>query len=61
MYHTGRDPFSGDHVAVPRGEREKKLYRALLQYFKEENRNLIYRALRRAGMETWARRLIRPS
>jgi uncharacterized radical SAM protein YgiQ len=61
MYHTGRDPFSGKDVAVPRREHEKKLYRALLHYFKGENRDLIYRSLRRAGMEDLARLLIGPS
>jgi radical SAM superfamily enzyme YgiQ (UPF0313 family) len=46
MYVTGRDPFSGRRVVVTRGEREKKLYRALIHYFKRENRALIERSLR---------------
>jgi uncharacterized radical SAM protein YgiQ len=61
MYHTGRDPFTGKAVFVPRGEREKKLYRALAHYFKDENRDLIHRSLRRAGKGEWARRLTGPS
>jgi uncharacterized radical SAM protein YgiQ len=61
MYYTGKDPISGKAVAVPRGEREKKLYRALVHYFKEENRDLICRSLRRLGKEEWAERLTGPS
>jgi uncharacterized radical SAM protein YgiQ len=61
MYYTGKDPFSGKAVAVPKGEREKKLYRALVHYFKEENRDLIYRSLRRLGKGEWAKRLTGPS
>jgi len=37
MYYTGLDPLSGEPVYVPRGGRERRLQRALLQYFKPEN------------------------
>ena len=37
MYYTGLDPMSGEPVYVPRGGRERRLQRALLQYFKPEN------------------------
>ena len=36
MYYTGLDPISGEPVYVPRG-RQRRLQRALLQYFKPEN------------------------
>jgi uncharacterized radical SAM protein YgiQ len=37
MYYTGMDPISGEAVYVPRGGRERRLQKALLQYFKPEN------------------------
>lgn len=49
IYHTGLDPFTGQPVYVPRGEAERRLQRALLQYFKPENRGLVLKALRQCG------------
>jgi uncharacterized radical SAM protein YgiQ len=49
MYHTGKDPLSGEEVYVARGERERALQRALLQYAKPENRELVREALVQAG------------
>jgi hypothetical protein len=37
MFYTGLDPISGEPVYVPRGARQRRLQRALLQYFKPEN------------------------
>ncbi|MFZ1935708.1 MAG: YgiQ family radical SAM protein [Thermoguttaceae bacterium] len=37
MYHTGLDPMTGESVYVPGGARERRLQRALLQFFKPEN------------------------
>jgi uncharacterized radical SAM protein YgiQ len=37
MYYTGLDPMTGESVYVPRGARERRLQRALLQFFKPEN------------------------
>jgi uncharacterized radical SAM protein YgiQ len=37
MYHTGLDPMTGESVYVPRGAHERRLQRALLQFFKPEN------------------------
>jgi uncharacterized radical SAM protein YgiQ len=37
MYYTGIDPMSGEPVYAARGGRERRLQRALLQYFKPEN------------------------
>jgi hypothetical protein len=38
-------------VFVPRGEREKRLQRSLLQFNRKENRRLVLEALREAGRE----------
>jgi uncharacterized radical SAM protein YgiQ len=45
MYWTGMDPATGDAVHVARGERERAMQRALLQYDKRENRELVREAL----------------
>jgi uncharacterized radical SAM protein YgiQ len=37
MYHTGLDPMTGKPVYVPKGDKERRMQRALLQYFKPEN------------------------
>ena len=48
-YHTGIDPLTGEEVYVPRGARERRLQRALLQYFVPENYDDVRRALEQAG------------
>jgi uncharacterized radical SAM protein YgiQ len=49
MYWTGKDPSTGEAVYVARGERERAMQRALLQYKKPENRDLVREALSLAG------------
>lgn len=49
MYYTGMDPFSGENVYVPKGEHERRLQRALLQFWKPENYFDVREALRLAG------------
>jgi uncharacterized radical SAM protein YgiQ len=49
MYRTGRDPATGEAVHVARGERERAMQRALLQYRKPENGPLVREALILAG------------
>ena len=49
MFYTGLDPYTLQPVTVPRTPREKAEQRALLQYFRPENRRLVLDALRRAG------------
>jgi uncharacterized radical SAM protein YgiQ len=49
IYYTGQDPISGEPVYVPRGDRERRLQRALLQYFKPENYGDVREALKQAG------------
>jgi uncharacterized radical SAM protein YgiQ len=51
MYHTGLDPMTGQPVYVPKGDRERRLQRALLQYFKPENYTDVRTALETAGRE----------
>ncbi|MCL2578487.1 MAG: YgiQ family radical SAM protein [Oscillospiraceae bacterium] len=49
MFHTGIDPATGKPVYIPNSREEKAAQRALLQYYKPENRELIARILRKAG------------
>jgi radical SAM superfamily enzyme YgiQ (UPF0313 family) len=49
MYHTGIDPMTGDEVYVARGARQRRLQRALLQYFMPENYDDVRLALEEAG------------
>jgi radical SAM superfamily enzyme YgiQ (UPF0313 family) len=51
MYHTGLDPRTMEAVYVPRGEREKRLQRSLLQFNRKPNRALVREALKEAGRE----------
>lgn len=51
MYYTGVHPMTGKPVYVSTDPREKRLQRALLQYKKPENANLVREALRLAGRE----------
>jgi hypothetical protein len=47
MYYTGIDPFTKQPVKVSRGLKDRKLQRALMQFFKNEN----YFAVREALIE----------
>ena len=49
IYHTGRDPFTGKEIYVPRSAEERKMQKALLLWHRPENRPLIEKALRRCG------------
>ncbi len=49
MFYTGLDPRDMSPVYVPRDAHEKAMQRALMHYFKPENRALVVEALRRAG------------
>ncbi len=46
IYFTGLDPFTLEPVYVPKKEEERRQQRALLQYYKPENRPLVLKALR---------------
>lgn len=51
IYHTGRDPFTGEPVHVPLSPKEKRLQKALLLWHLPENRRDIQEALRLCGRE----------
>ena len=51
MYYTGINPLDMKPVYSPDDYREKLMQRALLQYRRPENRNLVREALIRAGRE----------
>jgi uncharacterized radical SAM protein YgiQ len=49
MYYTGRDPETGRAMPVAKGMRDRRLQRALLQFFKPENWFEVREALLKAG------------
>lgn len=51
MYYTHIDPMTGKSVYVPDTPQEKRMQRALLQYFKPENRRIVIEALERCGRQ----------
>ncbi len=51
MYHTGLDPMTKEPVKVTKGLKDRRMQRALLQFFKPENWFEVRRALLEAGRE----------
>ncbi len=51
MYYTGIHPMTGKRVYVTTDYHEKQLQRALLQFSRPENANLVREALKRAGRD----------
>ena len=49
MFYTGLDPYTEKPIFVPKTREEKAEQRALLQYFRPENRAIVLSALRKAG------------
>src|SRR3989440_2056038 len=49
VYYTGIDPFTGEEVYVAKGLRDRKMQRALMQFFKPENYFMVREALLKAG------------
>ena len=49
MYHTGLDPMTKKPVTVTKGLRDRRMQRALLQFFKPANYFEVRRALEQAG------------
>ena len=49
MYYTGLDPRTMKPVYVPKDPHEKAMQRALMQYSRPENHDLVEEALKRAG------------
>ncbi len=51
MYYTGLDPRTMKRIYVPKSPREKAMQRALIQYRKPENYELVKEALLKAGRQ----------
>jgi uncharacterized radical SAM protein YgiQ len=51
MYYTGMDPFTKKPVKVAKGVRDRKMQRALMQFFKPENWFTVREALIEAGRQ----------
>jgi hypothetical protein len=51
MYYTGIDPFTKKETHVAKGMRDRKLQRALMQFFKPENWFSVREALLEAGRQ----------
>ncbi len=51
MFYTGINPMTGKEIYCSTDYREKQLQRALLQYRRPENRNMVREALQRCGRE----------
>ncbi len=49
MYYTELDPYTLEPVFVPKTPSQKAEQRALLQYFKPENKEIVLKALKNAG------------
>ncbi len=49
MFYTGLDPYTMEKVYVPKTPAEKAEQRALLQYYRPENRKFVLSALKKAG------------
>lgn len=49
MYYSGIDPLTGEKVWTAKEPEEKKLQRALMQYWLPENRPFVEKALKKAG------------
>ncbi len=51
MYYTGLDPSTKEAVCIARGLRDRKMQRALMQFFKPENWFTVREALIQAGRQ----------
>src|SRR5258707_10635913 len=51
MFYTGIDPFTKEQVYVARNLRDRKMRRALMQFFKPENWFTVREALIQAGRQ----------
>jgi len=49
MFYTELDPYTMEKVSVPKTSHEKAMQRALLQYFRPQNKELVLEALKKAG------------
>ncbi len=51
MFYTGIDPLTGKNVYVPTDPKDKRMQRALLQFYRRENADIIREALKKCGRE----------
>jgi uncharacterized radical SAM protein YgiQ len=51
MYHTGLDPMTRQPVKIVKGLKDRRMQRALLQFFKPENYFEVRRALEQSGRQ----------
>jgi uncharacterized radical SAM protein YgiQ len=51
MYHTGLDPMTRQPVKIAKGLKDRRMQRALLQFFKPENYFEVRRALEQTGRQ----------
>jgi radical SAM superfamily enzyme YgiQ (UPF0313 family) len=58
IFYTGVDPFSGKEVYVPRGDKEKRLQKALLLCHLAEERSNVMAALRACRRDSAAGELL---
>ena len=49
MFYTGLDPYTMEPVYIPKTAEEKTMQRALLQYFRPQNKRKVIEALQKAG------------
>ncbi|MBQ9139103.1 MAG: DUF3362 domain-containing protein, partial [Ruminococcus sp.] len=49
MFYTELDPYTMEKVYVPKTAKEKAMQRALLQYFRPQNKEIVLEALKKAG------------
>lgn len=49
MFYSELDPYTMEKVYVPKDPKEKAMQRALLQYFRPQNREIVLEALKKAG------------
>lgn len=61
MYHTEKNPFTGEPIYVAKTLQERKMHRALMQYWNPSNRKYLEEALRRLGKRDLLKRFIRES
>ncbi|MCL2086629.1 MAG: YgiQ family radical SAM protein [Oscillospiraceae bacterium] len=58
MYYTGLCPYTLKEIYVAREPHERKMQRALLQYYKSENADLVRKALIKTGLVKYSHRLL---
>lgn len=59
MYYTEIDPFTDKKIYVPKGARERRLQRALIQHNQPENKKYVVEALRRLNKMRLIGRLLK--